>query len=45
MLLQLWRGQCLGDFADKDVVVNNLLRVRSEEIVIEGQGAGGLALC
>ena len=44
VLLQLWRAQCLGDFADKDVVVNNLLRVRSEEIVVEGQGAGGLTI-
>ena len=42
MFLKLLRGQFLGDLTHEDVVVNDLLRVATEEIVVEGEGTGRL---
>ena len=45
MFLELSWRQFLRDFAHEDVVINNLLWVRAEQVVVEGQGATGLAWC
>lgn len=44
VLLQVLRGHLLGYLAHEDVVVDDLLRVRAQQVVVEGEGAGGLAL-
>ena len=43
VLLELLGGELLGDASHKDVVVDDFLGVRSEQVVVEGKGTGGLA--
>ena len=43
MLLESVGGELLGDASHEDVVVDDFLGVGAEEIVVEGEGAGGLA--
>ena len=45
VFLELGWRQFLRDAAHKDVVIDNLLRVGAEQVVVEGQGATGLAWC
>jgi len=43
VLLECFRGHVLRDLSNEDVVVNNLLRVRSEKVIVVGEGSAGLA--
>jgi len=44
VLLELLGGHFLGDAAHENVVVNDFLGVGAEQVVVEGEGAGGLVL-